>query len=349
MKQQDLVSLDDLREMPDLEGQLWELLALVPAGQVATYGLLADALGDRKAARWIGHVLLHHDHQPGCRCHRVVRSDGQPGAFITGEPTQKADLLTAEGVEIANGRVCLDNHLANVHCESPPLVRLRQFQELSVARISLTASPSAPTTVAAVDVSYGPSGEAVAAYAIFNTDETGAIEAQPDWYVTSARRVSFPYISSYLAFRELPVLLDLMEKVRAAGKLADVVLVDGSGILHPRRIGIATLLGIVADVATIGVTKKRLCGKVDLRDAAPGELRPVTVDEEPLGWAYLARSGSKRPLFVSPGHRSNVTLCHELFAMLSKVSGKLPSPIHFVDRLSRREAAARSGPTGMRR
>ena len=102
--------MDDLREMPDLEGQLWELLALVPAGQVATYGLLADALGDRKAARWIGHVLLHHDHQPGCRCHRVVRSDGQPGVFITGEPTQKADLLTAEGVEIANGRVCLDNH-----------------------------------------------------------------------------------------------------------------------------------------------------------------------------------------------------------------------------------------------
>lgn len=331
------VGRDTLRELPDLDGQLWDLLAQVPAGRVATYGSLADALGDRKAARWIGHVLLHHDHQPGCRCHRVVRSDGQPGAFFTGDPAQKVGLLTGEGVEVAHGRVCLKEYLANVHSESAPLVRLRQFQESCVQHVSLTALPARPATIGAVDVSYGSARQAVAAYAVFGVDDAGVIDAQPTWDTTCRRDVGFPYISSYLAFRELPVLLELIDSVRASGQLADVVLVDGSGILHPRRAGIATLLGIVEDVPTVGVTKKRLCGAVDLRGATPGELRPVTVDDEPFGWAYLAKSGSQRPLFISPGHRTSLDDCYALFSMLSDVSGKLPSPIHYVDRISRGE------------
>ena len=61
--------------------------------------------------------------------------------------------------------------------------------------------------------------------------------------------VPFPYITSYLTFRELPLLAELIEEVRAQGRLAAVVLVDGTGVLHPRRAGIATNLGVVTGLA----------------------------------------------------------------------------------------------------
>ena len=84
------------------------------------------------------------------------------------------------------------------------------------------------------------------------------------WSAKIRRAIRFPYITSYLTFRELPILLELLGEVRAAGRMAPVLLVDGSGILHPRRFGVASHLGVAADAATIGVTKKLLCGKVDI-------------------------------------------------------------------------------------
>jgi deoxyribonuclease V len=185
---------------------------------------------------------------------------------------------------------------------------------------------------------------AVAAYGLFQIDHSaasaGAADDQAVWSMTLQRPVRFPYITSYLAFRELPVLLELIDQVRKAGRLADVMLVDGSGILHPRRAGIATMLGIVAELPTIGVTKKRLSGTVDLDGFRAGQLRPVWVDGRQLGWALRPGSGSRKPLFISPGHRASIASCHELFTSMTGAwcARRLPGPIHFADRLSRRAA-----------
>lgn len=160
------------------------------------------------------------------------------------------------------------------------------------------------------------------------------------WSTVTQRRVEFPYISSYLAFRELPVLLDLLAQVRAAGHEPDLLLVDGGGIAHPRRMGLATMLGIAADVATVGVTKKLLSGAVDLQDLHFGEERPIRdAQQHKVGIATLAWPRSRKPIFVSPGHRISVQQAVRLVrGQLG--ARRLPDPVYWADQLSRRAAAA---------
>jgi deoxyribonuclease V len=147
--------------------------------------------------------------------------------------------------------------------------------------------------------------------------------------------VRFPYISSYLSFRELPLLLDLLDEVRAAGQLSPVVLVDGTGILHPRHAGIASHLGVLAAVATVGVTKKLLCGKVQGGDMRPLEARPVVLDDRPTGIALRPTAGSLRPIYVSAGHGVDLAFAERLVRRLL-LGRRLPEPLYWADRLSRR-------------
>ncbi len=342
-------SLDQLRHPPDLEDLLWRMVRQVPAERVTTYGRLAKALGDPVAARWVGHVLLHHDHQPACGCHRVVRAGGEVGGYVTGDPQDKIGALRAEGVTVVRGRVSLGEHLAAVACEAPPLAALRHLQD-GLADRFCSRPPTGPLeTVGAVDVSYRSSTTAVAAYALFAVHRSDPspwrVADQPTFSTTLQRPICFPYITSYLGFRELPVLLELIQQVRGQGRLADVLLVDGSGILHPRRAGVATMLGVAADLPTIGITKKRRTGNVDLALGGPGQVRPVLVAGHPTGWAVWPRSGSQKPWFVSPGHQADLALCHELAQGLIR-SGpprRLPAPLYVVDRLSRQAAGKSEG------
>ena len=113
----------------------------------------------------------------------------------------------------------------------------------------------------------------------------------------------FPYISGYLSFRELPALLVLMESLPSHFPAAEIVFVDGNGVLHHRGAGIATHFGVLADLRTIGVGKKLLCGQVDL-DGLPEEWSVLVFGE------FLQRSGQsslKRiPLLRKPVARLRV-------------------------------------------
>jgi deoxyribonuclease V len=133
-----------------------------------------------------------------------------------------------------------------------------------------------------------------------------------------------PNISTYLSFREIPILLDLLDAVRAAGRIAEVLLVDGTGILHHRHAGIASHLGVVASLLTIGITKKLLCGQVDVKEMTPSESRPVVYEDQLTGVAL-------RPIFISPGHRVDVAFCEQLVRRLL-TGRRLPEPIYWADR-----------------
>ncbi|MEN6450643.1 MAG: endonuclease V [Thermoguttaceae bacterium] len=318
--------------LPDMTDCLRRLLAQVPAGRVTTCGDLADALGNRIAARWVGHWALHHEHDAACPCHRILQAGGQLGGYVAGSVAAKRRRLAAEAIAVHDDAVDLDRFAFREFVSDRPLERLREIQEQARHLVLLRPRRRIPKLVGGIDVAYPTPDTAAAAYALVET-ETGRLV----WSATVHRPVAFPYISTYLSFRETQAYLDLLDVVRAAGRLSEVVLVDGSGILHQRRVGIASYLGVVASLPTVGVTKKLLCGHVDIAGMAPGESRPIFQDEELLGVAIRPTAGSHRPIFISPGHRVDVSFCEALVRRLL-TGRRLPEPLYWADRLSKARA-----------
>ena len=113
---------------------------------------------------------------------------------------------------------------------------------------------------------------------------------------------SFPYVPGLLSFRELPAVLDALEQLE---ELPDLMLCDGQGIAHPRRLGIASHLGVLIDRPTVGVAKSRLTGEFTEPGPRKGERSDLRDGEERIGVVLRSRDGV-RPLFVSPGHRVSI-------------------------------------------
>ncbi|MFW6346729.1 MAG: deoxyribonuclease V [Halomonas sp.] len=146
-----------------------------------------------------------------------------------------------------------------------------------------------------------------------------------------------PYVPGLLSFREVPAALAAFDRLAVT---PDLVMVDGQGIAHPRRLGVASHLGLWLDLPTIGVAKSRLCGRHGEPGPARGDWTPLTdgPDEEVVGAVLRSRPGVK-PIFVSGGHRvSLATALRWVTACLGRT--KLPEPTRLADRLaSRRDGA----------
>jgi deoxyribonuclease V len=326
---------DRVRNPPDLQAKFYDLLAQIPRGRVCTYAALAEALGDRRAAaRWVGQEMLDHDHTGDCPCFRVVRSDGRLGRYIVATDGAQARLLALDRVTVEAGRVDLGRYGFERFSTNRPLVALRKLQRSLRRHVQVDGISSPPDRVGGVDVSYASPCEGVAGYALLDTSSGELL-----WSTTVRASVQFPYIPTYLAFRELPLLLALIDEVRRAGWLAPVVLVDGSGTLHPSGMGIATTLGILADVPTIGVAKKLLCGTVcdgGASDTSKTE-QVVQLDGVPTASALWTSPRSRRPIYVSPGSGVSLTMSTQI-AWQSTHGHRLPEPLWWADRLSRQAA-----------
>ncbi|MGQ9823074.1 MAG: MGMT family protein [Thermogutta sp.] len=157
----------DITEPPDLEADLRRLIAAVPPGRVTTCGALAECLGDRSAAVWIGRWLLNHSHTEECGCHRVVRAGGMLGGYAGGEQ-DKIARLQSEGALLPlgdwNARALFSADELRLALPVPPLAKLRERQEAVRQAVVLRPPARPPEYLGGVDASYGPSGEAVAAY-----------------------------------------------------------------------------------------------------------------------------------------------------------------------------------------
>ena len=94
---------------------------------------------------------------------------------------------------------------------------------------------------------------------------------------------------------------------------------------------------MVAGLPTIGVTKRLLCGQANIEGMRPLEARPVLHEDRPIGVALRPTAGSRRPIFVSPGHRVDVPFAERVGRGLL-VGHRLPEPLYWADRLSRRQA-----------
>jgi len=133
--------------------------------------------------------------------------------------------------------------------------------------------------------------------------------------------VDMPYIPGLLSFRECPLILAACEKIR---NTPDLVLVDGQGIAHPRRLGLASHLGLCLDVATIGCAKSILCGThMPLEDEA-GSYAELREHGELVGAAVRTRLGVK-PLYVSVGHKIDLSTAID-WVMRCCRGRRLPEP-----------------------
>lgn len=148
--------------------------------------------------------------------------------------------------------------------------------------------------------------------------------------IVSEVPTTFPYISGLLSFREIPAILAAMQQL---GEKPDLLMVDGQGIAHPRRMGIAAHLGVLLDMPSIGVAKSRLCGEYEEPAFTKGSASPLFHQGEHIGTVLRSRDNVK-PLFISPGHRIDVSTATGLVQQCL-TQYRLPEPTRLADKYSK--------------
>ncbi len=198
------------------------------------------------------------------------------------------------------------------------------IQEELRHRVQLVPLARPPRLVAGVDAICDREDKRIfGAAALYSYPELELVE--------EAGECPFPYRAGLLSFREVPILMAALAQLKGR---PDVVLVDGQGIAHPRGLGLATHLGLVADVPTIGVAKSRLVGENSEPDQAAGSYKALIWKVKQVGLILRTRKGIK-PLYVSPGHRITEPECLEItLGCITRY--RLPLPVRQADLLSRR-------------
>jgi len=276
--------------LPDMMEATYNLVAQVPEGKVTTYGEVAKALGDIVASRYVGVAMSRNQDIVRVPCRRVVQSDGSIGGYTGGGPSKKITLLRQEGVHVSKGKIIdFDKILFNDFVSTRPLKGLRNRQRRLKKHLSIKSYRGRISRVAGIDVAY-EGDHTFAAMVVFDYVSGKEVER----YVVEGN-AEFPYIPTYLAFREIPVIAPLMRYVREG----TILMYDGNGILHPEGFGIASQLGVVFDVPTMGIAKKLLCGEISGHSR---NMREIRLNGKVIGHA-LSPSIRVKPVYVSAGHR----------------------------------------------
>ncbi|MEH2421436.1 MAG: deoxyribonuclease V [Nostoc sp.] len=179
--------------------------------------------------------------------------------------------------------------------------------------------------VAGVDMGFEADGTiSRAAVAVLNFPDLQVIETS-----LAHRPTSFPYIPGFLSFREIPAVLDALEKIKIT---PDIILCDGQGIAHPRRLGIASHLGLLIDMPTIGVAKSLLVGKYEELAQTKGSRQPLIYKGETIGAVLRTRTGVK-PLYISSGHRVSLPTAID-YVLRCTPKYRLPETTRIADKLA---------------
>ncbi|MBD2784501.1 deoxyribonuclease V [Xenorhabdus sp. DI] len=179
-----------------------------------------------------------------------------------------------------------------------------------------------PKFIAGADVGFEQSGTVTrAAIVVLQYPSLDVVE-----YQIARIDTVLPYIPGLLSFREYPALMAAWQKLSLR---PDLVMVDGQGIAHPRRFGIASHFGLLADVPTIGVAKSRLCGEHAPVGEIVGDRQPLLDHGEQVG-VVLRSKRRCNPLYISLGHR--VSTDSAVFWVEQCLRGyKLPEPTRWAD------------------
>lgn len=181
------------------------------------------------------------------------------------------------------------------HSWQPTYQEALDVQRWLKERLVLDTSLNKVDLIAGADVSYEKAGDLIyAGVIVFSYPLLEVVER-----VYTVAKSTFPYIPGLLTFREGPALISAFSRLKHE---PDVLVFDGQGIAHPRRLGIAAHMGILFDKPSIGCAKKRLCGDYVEPDKRQGSYSLLRLDREDIGVVLRSREKVK-PVFVSPGYR----------------------------------------------
>ena len=179
-----------------------------------------------------------------------------------------------------------------------------------------------PRFVAGVDAAYSEDKKTALAVAlVYDREAQRVVEI-----VHATRPVEYPYIPTFLSFREGPAVLDA---IRALKHEFGVICFDGQGYAHPRRCGFASHMSIVLDVPGVGVAKSRLIGTFEEPPAEAGGSSPLMDRGEHIGLVLRTRANTK-PLFISIGHKVDLPSAAAL-AMACCTKYRIPEPTRQAD------------------
>jgi deoxyribonuclease V len=188
-----------------------------------------------------------------------------------------------------------DMKIQQLHSWQMSIAQAKQIQQELASQVSLKSEAIKPRFIAGVDISAPDSrGIARAAAVILNYPELEVIEVK-----NAEDKLDFPYIPGFLSFREAPLVLAACQKLSTD---PDLLLADGQGIAHPRRFGIASHLGLLLNIPTIGCAKSRLCGKHPPVTAEAGAYAELADNGEIIGVA-LRTKANVSPIYISIGHK----------------------------------------------
>lgn len=188
--------------------------------------------------------------------------------------------------------------------DSTSLTEATDIQNQLRQSVSLITENKNITTIAGGDISHNKDTDIVyAGIVILSYPQMQLLS-----YSLVEAKTTFPYIPGYLGFREVPALLQAWEKLP---QKPDLMILDGQGVTHPRRMGIASHFGVLTDHPAIGCAKNMLYGNYKALGLTKFSYSPIISQEEHMGYAVRTKDNVK-PVYISPGHKVSVTDSLEL-------------------------------------
>ncbi len=207
---------------------------------------------------------------------------------------------------------------------------LRPFYEQQIKLEKLVIDqdvlPDEIKYIAGVDVAYNDdSGEMIGAIVVIDFSTKEIVEE-----AFHEMQITFPYVPGLFSFREIPAIIEAFKKLKIK---PDLIICDGHGIAHPKRVGMATHLGITLDIPSIGCAKKRLIGTwdKDRLHSERGSVEPLILDGEKIG-AVLRTQKNVKPVFVSIGHKISLETAYAITLEMCK-KYRLPETTRAADQL----------------
>lgn len=215
-----------------------------------------------------------------------------------------------------------------------------KLQSRLASQLKIVPLNFSPRFIAGADISYEKYGNYLFAAVVvldlhaFNITEIQIAEGEID----------FPYIPGLLSFRESPILLKALEKVQSP---VEALAIDGQGIAHPRGFGIASHIGLLVDVPTVGIAKSILVGTHAQLEEEKGSWKPLVYKGKTVGAAVRTQDGVE-PVYVSAGNRINLDCSIEL-ALACTTKYRIPEPTRLahieVNKLRQKKKMAPCKPT----